>query len=155
MVTIISWLLIPVMKSFAGDSSSLSSVPLAIDSGVFVTSVEALTIGLIPLRFLPGAMLREHFRKSWILLWCAGGFLFTLVLLRPGLVSGQSRNVAGTVVLAACVSAVAFAFWLFHRARPRPPATTASAPVAEHDAAPARPPTPESVGGLPPPPVME
>ncbi len=158
-VTIVSWLLIPVMKGFSGDAGSISSVPLAIDSGVFVTSVEALTIGMIPLRFLPGAMLRENFHKSWILLWCAGGFLFTLVLLRPGLVSGQSRNVVGTVVLAACVSAAAFAFWLFHRVRPRPSpvvaTTQGSVAPATHDAAGSRPPPPEPLTGLPPPPVME
>ncbi len=98
---IVTWLLIPATQHLAGSTSnSLRAVPLGIDGGIFVGAVETLTIGLIPLRFLPGAAIRAYNRAVWLVLWCAGGFLFSLVLLRPGLVSGRSKNIVGTLVLA-------------------------------------------------------
>jgi hypothetical protein len=39
------------------------------------------------------------------------------MLLRPGLESAQSQNVVGTCLLAAGSSAIAVAFWLYHRQR--------------------------------------
>ena len=113
-----TWVLLPVTQRWMGSApNSLTAVPLGIDSGIFVGAVETLTIGLIPLRFLPGAAMRAYNRTVWLVLWCAGGFLFSLVLLRPGLVSGQSKNIIGTVVIAAAFSAAAVALWAFHRAR--------------------------------------
>ena len=117
---LVSWLLIPAMRDVAGpDPGVIGSLPLSVVSGLFVGSVESLTIGLIPLRFLPGHTLRAHHAFAWKVLWFGGGVLFVLVLMRPGLVSGASRNVVGTIVLVTVSSLVAVGFWRYETRRAR------------------------------------
>ena len=123
---IITWLMIPALRDFGGsDPSSLKALPLAAVSGVFVGAVNSLTIGMIPLEFLPGKILRRHNRVTWAVTWALGGFLFVLVLLRPGLVSGETKSIVGTCALAALFGAVSVLFWAYHRRRaelrPAPP----------------------------------
>ncbi len=121
---IVAWLLVPACRDFGGDAGSLKMIPLSIVSGVFVGAVHALTIGLLPLHFLPGKVLRDHSPRTWLVLWASGGFLFVLVLLRPGLVSGETRSIVGTSILATVLSALAVAYWAYHRSRvttPRSP----------------------------------
>lgn len=129
---VVAWLLIPVCRTLgAPRPNAVESMPLSIVGGVFVSCTEALTIGLIPLHFLPGKLLRNHNRRLWMAMWGGGGFLFVLVLLRPGVVSGASRNVWGTCLLALVSSVLAVIFWLTQRNRDRQvmPATASIASV--------------------------
>jgi hypothetical protein len=115
-LALVSWLLLPTLLDVAdGATDTVRAIPAAIAGGVFTTSVELLTIALIPMTFLPGAALRRHSRRAWLSLWASGGFLFSLVLLRPGLVSGESRNVVATLALAAVFGAIALGFWSWSR----------------------------------------
>lgn len=127
-LALVSWILLPTLLDVAGgDTDTVRAIPAAIAGGVFTTGVELLTIGLIPITFLPGAALRRHSRRAWLALWSSGGFLFTLVLLRPGLLSGESRNVVATLVLAAVFSGITFAFWWWSRLHALGVATTLEA----------------------------
>ncbi len=117
-IAIATWLMIPALRHFGGSNpSSLKMIPLATVSGVFVGAVNSLTIGMIPLEFLPGKILRRHNRVTWIVTWALGGFLFVLVLLRPGLVSGETRSIVGTCAIAALFGAASLIFWAYHRRR--------------------------------------
>lgn len=117
---VVAWLLIPAFRDFAGPEPGIvGAIPLSIVGGLFVGSVESLTIGLVPLQFMPGHLLRSHSRRAWAVLWAGGGFLFVLVLLRPGLVSGASRSIIGTLVLVVISSVIALSFWLYETRRAR------------------------------------
>ena len=123
---VVAWLLIPVCRDVAGsDPNVLEATPLSLIGGVFVSSVETLTIGLIPVHFLPGHTLRAHSRKAWQVLWLGGGLMFVLILLRPGLVSGASRNIVGTCALVAISSLFAIGFWAYERRRGQSASPTA------------------------------
>ena len=123
---VVAWLLIPVCRDVAGsDPNVLEATPLSLIGGVFVSSVETLTIGLIPVHFLPGHTLRAHSLKAWQVLWLGGGLMFVLILLRPGLVSGASRNIIGTCALVAISSLFAIGFWAYERRRGQSASPTA------------------------------
>lgn len=127
---IVSWLAIPALRSFGGtDPSSLKTIPLATVSGVFVGAVNSLAIGMMPVEFFPGKILKRHNRVTWMLGWGFGAFMFVLVLLRPGLVSGSSQSVVGTLVLAALFGGGAVGFWAFHTKRLRRRATVLASPA--------------------------
>jgi hypothetical protein len=129
---VLAWIAISGLRGWTGtDPGLLRSLPEAFVAGVFVASIHELTIGLIPLRFLPGTHLKEWSRPVWATLWAAGGLLFILVLLRPGLESAESQNVVGTCLLAAGSSAIAVAFWLYHRQRSTAVQALDSGPVIE------------------------
>jgi len=116
--SVLMWLLIPVCRGLGTDDpNSLASIPLAVVTGVFVGSVHNLAIGLIPLEFLPGRILQRHRRSTWLALWITGGFLYTLVLLKPGLTTADSGSIVGTCILAAVSGGVAVMFWAYHRRR--------------------------------------
>lgn len=125
-----AWFLIPWLRDVAGpEPGVLAAAPLSIVSGVFVANVELLAIGLIPLRFLPGHALRAFNKQTWAILWAGSGVLFVLVLLRPGLVSGRSQHVTGTIGLVVASSLFALGFWLYETRRNRvPPAVPPAAP---------------------------
>ncbi len=110
-LAITAWILLPVLQRYGAAGNSLSSIPAAVSGGVFVGAVELLTIGLIPLTFLPGATLRAHNRTVWLGLWGCGSFLFSLALLRPGLVSGESRNIPATLALVGVFDFVCLGLW--------------------------------------------
>lgn len=121
-VAVVAWMLIPVCRNFGGpDPDSLKMLPLGVVAGLFVGSAHTLTIGLIPLEFLPGRTLKKHRRITWIVLWVIGGFLYSLVLLKPGLVTADSGSIFGTLALAAAFSVLALGFWAYHRPKPTPP----------------------------------
>lgn len=128
---VVMWLLIPVCRNLGSDDpNSLASIPLSVVAGVFVGSVHNLTIGLIPVEFLPGRILQRHRRTTWLALWATGGFLYSLVLLKPGLVTADSGSIVGTCLLAAVSSVVALTFWGYHRRRITTPAAAGVAVAA-------------------------
>jgi hypothetical protein len=105
---------------------SIETIPVAAAGGVFTVAVEALLIGLIPLRFLPGSAVRTRSRVIWAVLWLSGAFLFALVLLRPGLATAQDGSTAWMLATSGTFAGVALAIWRFYARRtvdqrPSPP----------------------------------
>jgi hypothetical protein len=69
--------------------------------------------------------------------------MFVLILLRPGLVSGASRNIVGTCALVAISSLFAIGFWAYERRRgqsSRPTAGTTGTTVTTAPPGPGVPP---------------
>jgi hypothetical protein len=110
-----AWLLLGPLGHLGngGGAQLLQSVV----GGLVTGGVEAIVIGLTPLRFLPGHELKKWNPKVWLGAWAGGAFLFCLVLLHPGLVGAHEASVTATLVLAGAFAAGSFAFWAYFRHR--------------------------------------
>ena len=118
-----AWFLrIPVQPTVGHPVQGLALLADKALVAVFVTGVEGLVFGLIPIRFMIGEPLASWRRWRWLALWGAGILLFAHVILYP--VSDYQPNpsavgiwtVAITVV---AYSAVAVGFWWYFRERER------------------------------------
>lgn len=98
-------------------TSGWSQLPAATTAAIFMAGVETLTIGLLPVAFLPGAALRREHPHWWKILWACSAFLFCLAMLRPGLVSAQSSSARWLAGGAAAYAAIAVTYWWLVRQR--------------------------------------
>jgi hypothetical protein len=133
-VAVLAWFALAAFEDAFG-SSGLGSLPTAIAAGLFMAGVESLLIGLLPLRLLPGAVLRRHHPIVWKMLWAASGFLFALALLRPGLASAHGRSTWWILGGAAIYGTVAVAFWWITTRRGRPASREDTTPLVRPEAA--------------------
>ena len=110
LLAIAAWIALdPFERAFG--TSGLRSLPTGVSAALFMGGVEAVLIGLLPLRLLPGATLRRYHPMFWRALWAMSGFLFALAMLRPGLASAHSRSTGLILVGAAVYGGFAVAFW--------------------------------------------
>ena len=93
-----------------------------------VSGLEAVAIGLLPFRFMPGAAVYRWSRPAWALLCGASMFAFIHILVGPS--SGYLVDLTGPAWLAAMGVFAAFGiftvlFWAWFRLRPSPEAEPA------------------------------
>jgi hypothetical protein len=106
---------------------------LALDSllaSLFIGSLEGMLFGLVPLRFLPGARIKNWSWAAWAVLAAVVAYVFVHVLLMPEsgyLGRSTSASVTTTIALFAAFAVVSVLFWAYFRWRPTPEETGAEA----------------------------
>jgi hypothetical protein len=88
---------------------------------IFLLGLESVVVGLLPMRFLDGARVKEWSGAAWAVLFTLGLFALVHVLLSPG--SGYVGHSSGQVTVAVIVlyvvfGAISVAFWAYFRYRP-------------------------------------
>ena len=111
------WLLFGPLQRFAAAGGFIRQLPQSLAGGMVTGAVQTIVIGLIPLRFLPGHTLKQWNPKIWATSYLGGAFLFSLVLLHPGLVNAKETSVAWTIGLAVFFAVGSVGFWFFFRQR--------------------------------------
>jgi hypothetical protein len=122
-----AWLAwIPVSHAANKPGAGLGVLVLdAVLAAMFVTGLEAVVIGLLPLRFLDGHKLFAWNRALWVILFAVGVFGFVHLLLRPG--GGYLNHSGNTPIFTVVGLFLAFglasvSFWAYFRFRkPREP----------------------------------
>ena len=119
-LSVVAWILLNVERSAGGDPFFAQLVQTILATFV-VAGIEALAIGLLPMRFLPGHPLFEWNRKAWFPLFALSIFAYLMILVDPanGYLSSTSTApmIIGIVFLVA-FGVVSIGTWLFFRLRP-------------------------------------
>ncbi|HET9682203.1 MAG TPA: FGLLP motif-containing membrane protein [Candidatus Limnocylindrales bacterium] len=128
-VAFAAWFLrIPFQPS---PGASLDAVPEFVNgvlTKTFVFGIETIVFGMVPLRFLPGAKLRDWSAPRWLALWATGLVLFAHVIVYPVSTYEPNPSAVGLTTVVATVviyGAIAAGFWGYFRFR-RPRTTTPS-----------------------------
>ena len=116
-LAIAGWVLFTPLQHVAGHPGFFNGLPLSLAGGLVTGAVETIVIGLIPITFLPGYALKQWNAKVWAVSYIAGAFLFSLVLLRPGLVGAHEASVVWTLGVATFFAVCSVAFWWYFRQR--------------------------------------
>ena len=111
LVAVTAWVLLSPLGALSDTGPVVLDIPVAVATGVFMAGIELLTVGMLPLSLLPGSALRSTYPFAWKLLWGSGAFLFFLVLLRPGLVDGNTSSVWWTLAAAVVYGGLAGGYW--------------------------------------------
>jgi hypothetical protein len=112
---------IPVEHAAAKEGAS--SLTLILDSALaitFVSSLESVAFGLIPMKFLDGNDLFTWHKGLWALMWGAALTWFSIVILHPALSTyGQlsSGRAVWFVLLFSTLMVVALSTWAYFRLR--------------------------------------
>jgi hypothetical protein len=124
-LALLAWVAFGPVVEAANETGASFGVLLA-DSFLgclFIGGIEGLLFSLIPLRFLPGARVRQWGWVPWAALTLVTTYLFVHVLLVPesGYL-GRSTTVSATVTVAlfAAFGVLSCAFWCWFRFRPHP-----------------------------------
>ncbi len=107
----------------AASKEGASNLTLILDSALaitFVSSLESVAFGLIPMRFLDGNELFEWRKGLWAGMWGAALLWFSIVILHPALstyghVSGSGR--IWFVLLFSSLMVISLSTWGFFRVR--------------------------------------
>jgi MFS family permease len=112
---------IPVAEAAAEEGASawimIADAALAV---TFVTGLESVVFGLIPLRFLDGDELYAWNKGLWLGLWGLGLFWFAEVIVHPALSTYNEASETGAIwfgVMFGALMVVAVGTWLFFRIR--------------------------------------
>ena len=114
--------------SRAASSAGASYPTLTLDSllaCLFIGGLEGMLFGLIPLRFLPGARIKNWSWIAWGVLMTVVTYVFVHVLLMPEsgyLGRSTTASVTTTIALFAAFAVVSVLFWGYFRWRPTPEA---------------------------------
>jgi hypothetical protein len=112
---------IPV--SHAAHEVGASSLTLILDSMLaitFVSALESVAFGLIPMRFLDGNDLYSWHKGLWALMWGAAVFWFALVILNPALSTYEEASggrAIWLILLFSSLMIVAISTWGYFRLR--------------------------------------
>jgi hypothetical protein len=123
-VSIGAWLVLGWVRHAAGtDITFASSVLQTALAAIVVSGLEAVAIGLLPFRFMPGAAVYRWNRIGWALLCGASLFAFIHILVGPTV--GYLSDLTAPAWLAAMGIFAAFGvftvlFWAWFRFRPSP-----------------------------------
>ena len=124
-LALLAWVAFEPVVEAANETGASFGVLLA-DSFLgclFIGGIEGLLFSLIPLRFLPGARVRQWGWVPWAALMLVTTYLFVHVLLIPesGYL-GRSTTVSATVTMTLFVAfgVLSCAFWAWFRFRPDP-----------------------------------
>jgi hypothetical protein len=121
-VAVLAWIGLAWVRSDGLSGGGFA--PVVVETALAVTVVgglEAVALGLLPMRFLAGASVYRWRRAVWVALYGAGLFTFLHVLVAPQAGYLAELDPAGLVI--ACVAFVAFGaasilFWAYFRYRP-------------------------------------
>jgi hypothetical protein len=112
---------IPVEHAAAKEgASSLTLIGDAALAVTFVTGLESVVFGLIPLKFLDGNDLYVWHKGAWLALWGVGLYWFSVVILHPALSTYNEVSGAGAFwfgILFGSLMIVAMSTWGYFRAR--------------------------------------
>jgi hypothetical protein len=123
-VSVVAWLLLGWVRSASGsDVTFLSRLAQTALGAVLVSGLEAVAIGLLPFRFMPGASVYLWSRPAWALL--AGASIFGFIHILVGPTSGYLADLTSPAWIAAMGVFAAFGivtvlFWGWFRLRPSP-----------------------------------
>lgn len=123
-VSVAAWLALGWVRTSAGtDASFVSSMTQTALAAIVVSGLEAVAIGLLPFRFMPGVAVYRWSRPVWALLTGASLFGFIHILIGP--TSGYISDLVAPAWLAALGIFAAFGaftvlFWAWFRFRPSP-----------------------------------
>ena len=149
-LALVAWVVFEPVAHAATRASAGYPV-LALDSllaCLFIGGLEGMLFGLVPLRFLPGARIKNWSWVAWAVLAAVVGYLFVHVLLMPEsgyLGRSTTASVTTTIVLFVAFGLASVLFWGYFRWRPTaeappegPPSAgePAEAPVPDDEAAP-------------------
>lgn len=122
-VSVGAWALrVPVSAAAAEPGADVWLVALESCLGaIFLLGLESVVVGLLPMRFLDGARVKDWSGVAWAVLFATGLFALVHVLLSPG--SGYVGHTSGQVTIAVLVlyvtfGAISVAFWAYFRYRP-------------------------------------
>jgi hypothetical protein len=121
-VALAAWLLLGWLRSMSpvpGDLVGIAAQTAL--AAVMVAGIEAVALGLIPFRFLPGTAIYRWSRLGWAALFGIGIFAFVHVLIGPNLGYVSELSVAGLAAAAAAFVAfgiVSLGVWGYFRFRP-------------------------------------
>jgi len=123
-LSVVAWVLLAFVRSQTPDPW-LSLVVQTVLVTFVVAGIEALVIGLLPMRFLPGHPLYRWRKSMWFPLFVLAIFGYLLILVDPanGYLSDDSRTPAliGIIFLVGfgIVSVGTWAYFRYRRAKPR------------------------------------
>lgn len=123
-VSIAAWMALGWIRGPAGtDLSFTTRVVQTALAAIVVSGLEAVAMGLLPFRFMPGAAVYRWNRLGWALLCGASLFAFIHILVGP--TSGYLSDLTAPAWLAAMGIFAAFGvltvlFWAWFRFRPSP-----------------------------------
>jgi hypothetical protein len=113
---------IPVEHAAAEEGAS--SLTLILDSALaitFVSALESVAFGLIPMTFLDGADLFRWRKGLWTLMWGGSLLWFSVVIMRPALSTygehAEHAKIVWIVLLFSSLMVVALTTWGFFRLR--------------------------------------
>lgn len=114
----------PVAEAAAGPDPSTATLLLdAALAALWVSGLQAVLFGLLPLRFLPGEKVVRWSRAGWLAIYGTALFLFVHAVARPGGDEGDVTSEAtawSMAVLLALFSLAALGTWAWFRfAAPR------------------------------------
>jgi hypothetical protein len=108
----------------AAAEKDASSLTLVLDSALaitFVSALESVAFGLIPMTFLDGADLFRWHKGVWAAMWGAALLWFGVVIMQPALSTyshhAHSSGIVWFVLLFSSLMVVALATWGFFRVR--------------------------------------
>jgi hypothetical protein len=119
-----AWLLLSWLRSTSTSPAAGDFVGIAAQTAlaaVMVAGIEAVALGLLPFRFLPGAAIYRWSRLGWAALFGIGIFAFVHVLIGPNLGYVSELSMAGLAAAAAAFVAfgiVSLGVWGYFRFRP-------------------------------------
>jgi hypothetical protein len=121
-VALAAWLLLGLLRSSSPDPTSFGTILAETAlAAVMVAGIEAVALGLVPFRFLPGAAIYRWSRPAWAVLFGIGIFAFVHVLIGPNVGYLSELSLAGLAAAAAAFvafGAVSVAVWSYFRFRP-------------------------------------
>jgi hypothetical protein len=120
-VAILSWVALGAIRSGEGSGFGVDVGEAALAT-ITVAAFEALTIGLLPLRGMPGRKLFANRRKWWIVIWGIAVLAFFHALINPEsgyLTESTLVPVATTIALLVLFAAVSVGLWGFFAVRDR------------------------------------
>jgi hypothetical protein len=113
---------IPVEHAAAEEGAS--SLTLILDSALaitFVSALESVAFGLIPMTFLDGADLFRWRKGAWAAMWGGALLWFSVVIMRPALSTygehAEHANILWIALLFSSLMVVALTTWGFFRVR--------------------------------------
>ena len=121
-VALCAWVLLAFLGGGGVSDPFFAAVLQAATVTVVVAGLENAVFGMLPLRFLPGSVVREWNRWVWLAILGIGVFGFAHVLLNPS--AGYMGDTTRTSFLTMVVLLVGFGlasllFWAWFRFRPR------------------------------------
>ena len=119
-----AWLGLGWLRGVAGDPGPADFFPILAETALAATMVaglEAVALGLVPFRFLPGNVVYQWSRVGWAALFLIGAFAFAHLLIGPA--TGYLSDLSWPALIAAVAAFVAFGvlslgFWGYFRFRP-------------------------------------
>jgi len=121
-VALAAWLLLGLLRSASPDPNAFGTILAETTlAAVMVAGIEAVALGLVPFRFLPGAAIYRWSRPAWAALFGIGIFAFVHVLIGPNVGYLSELSLAGLAAAAAAFvifGAVSVLVWAYFRFRP-------------------------------------